>query len=136
MFFLEFLFILFRGGMQNFKTIRHALLWFKVRWQDKKRRKKKNNEKKLASADGVSSFLGLCTRDSRPPIDTSGKFSGTHVCRLAFKHLPQSLKTHIWNQNSPFHLVSMGGRVEVLMCADPGARTPIRMIQETGYGLI
>jgi hypothetical protein len=26
--------------------------------------------------------------------------------------------------------------VEVLICADPGARTPIRMIQETGYGWI
>ena len=25
----------------------------------------------------------------RPPIDTSVKFSGTRVCRVAFKHLPQ-----------------------------------------------
>ena len=30
-----------------------------------------------------------------PPIDTSRKLSGTRVCRVTFKHLPQPLISHI-----------------------------------------
>jgi hypothetical protein len=32
---------------------------------------------------------------ARPPLDTSGNFSGTNVCRVTFKHLPQPLICHI-----------------------------------------
>ena len=32
---------------------------------------------------------------ARPPINTIGNFSGTHVCRVTFKHLPQPLRSHI-----------------------------------------
>ena len=45
---------------------------------------------------GVLALGSVHARPSaRPPIDTSGIFSATCVCRVTFKHLPQPLRSHI-----------------------------------------
>jgi hypothetical protein len=51
-----------------------------------------------ASADGGPRSR-VCARETlrSAPHRRERKFSGAHVCRVTFKHLPQPLRSHIWS---------------------------------------
>ena len=88
-FFSEFLLFFFRGPCKNLEPYDNPFWGFSNGGNNKKTRKQ---EIPLAPMGVLAPGSAHARPSARPPIDTSGNFSGTRVCRVTFKISPNPSK--------------------------------------------